>query len=145
MPGVTGLPGTAMVARAGSVRAEAAGGLAEVEAGLACTPDTRFQLCSVSKQFTAAAVLLLAEAGRLDLHEPVTSWLPAAPAPWRRVTLHHLLSPPAGVPHGSEAPGLDPSQPMGVSERLAAVQAAPLRTGPGGGWHYSSPGFILAG
>jgi CubicO group peptidase (beta-lactamase class C family) len=145
MPGVTGLHGTAMVARAGSVRAEAAGGLAEVEAGLPCTADTRFQLCSVSKQFTAAAVLLLAEAGRLDLHEPVTRWLPAAPPPWRQITLHHLLSHTAGVPHWNEAPGLDPSQPMGVSERLAAVQAAPLCTGPGGGWHYSSPGFILAG
>jgi CubicO group peptidase (beta-lactamase class C family) len=72
MPGVTGLPGTALVARKGSVRAELAGGLADVEAGLPCTVATRFQLCSVSKQFTAAVVLLLAEAGRLDLHEPVT-------------------------------------------------------------------------
>src|SRR6202012_6210446 len=69
MPGVTGLPGTALLTREGSVRAELAGGLADAEAALPCTAATRFQLCSVAKQFTAAAVLLLAEAGWLDLHE----------------------------------------------------------------------------
>jgi CubicO group peptidase (beta-lactamase class C family) len=57
------LHGTAMVAKGGSVQLDLAEGLADVEAGVACTPGTQFQLCSVSKQFTAAAVLLLAESG----------------------------------------------------------------------------------
>jgi CubicO group peptidase (beta-lactamase class C family) len=145
MPDVAGLVGAALVTRAGSVRAELAAGPAEVEAGLPNSAGTRFQLCSISKQFTAAAVLLLAEDGRLDLHEPVTRWLPGAPPPWRQVTLHHVLSHTAGIPHWNQAPGLDPSQPVPPADRLAAITAAPLRTAPGEGWHYSSPGFILAG
>jgi CubicO group peptidase (beta-lactamase class C family) len=134
-----------MVTRSGAAVADLAGGLADVEAGAPCTPGTRFQLCSVSKQFTAAAVMLLAESGRLDLREPVDRWLPGGPPQWRRVTLHQLLSHTAGVPHWLEAPGLDPAEPMRISERLEIIQATPLRTEPGAQWHYSSPGFVLAG
>src|ERR1700733_9662183 len=142
---VAGLRGTAMVTTGGSAAAEEAGGLADIEAGVPCVPATRFQLCSVSKQFTAAAVMLLAESGQLDLREPVTRWLPGSPPQWRQVTLHHLLSHTAGVPHWLEGPGLDPAEPMRISERLEIIQATPLRTEPGAQWHYSSPGFVLAG
>ena len=141
---VAGLCGTAMVTRGGSVAAEVAGGLADIEADVPCAPATRFQLCSVSKQFTAAAVMLLAESGQLDLQEPVTRWLPGSLPQWRQVTLHHLLSHTAGVPHWLEGPGLDPAEPMPISDRLTMIQGAPLRSEPGGQWHYSSPGFLLA-
>jgi CubicO group peptidase (beta-lactamase class C family) len=134
-----------MVTRGGSVRVDLAAGLADVEAGVRCTSGTRFQLCSVSKQFAAAAVMLLAESGRLDLREPVGRWLPAGQPQWRQVTLHELLSHTAGVPHWREAPGLDPAEPMSIGERLEIIQATPLRTEPGAQWHYSSPGFVLAG
>lgn len=142
---VEGLRGTAMVAKGGSVEADLAGGLADAEAGVPCTSATRFQLCSVSKQFTAAAVMLLVESGQLGLHEPVARWLPAGPPQWRQVTPHELLSHTAGVPHWHEAPGLDPAEPMKTSGRLEVIQATPLRTEPGAQWHYSSPGFLLAG
>jgi CubicO group peptidase (beta-lactamase class C family) len=134
-----------MVTRGGSTVADLAGGLADVEAGVPCASGTRFQLCSVSKQFAAAAVMLLAESGRLGLHEPVARWLPEGPPQWRQVTLHHLLTHTAGVPHWLEAPGLDPAEPMPISERLQVIQATPLRTEPGAQWHYSSLGFVLAG
>ena len=134
-----------MVAKGGSVVADLAGGLASAEAGSACTSATRFQICSVSKQFTAAAVMLLVESGRLDLGEPLARWLPEGPPQWRQVTLHQLLSHTAGVPHWLEAPGLDPAEPMRISDRMEVIQATPLRTEPGAHWHYSSPGFLLAG
>jgi CubicO group peptidase (beta-lactamase class C family) len=134
-----------MVTRGGSVEADLAGGLADVKAGVPCTSGTRFQLCSVSKQFTATAVMLLAESGRLDVREPVSGWLPEGPPQWRQVTLHQLLSHTAGVPHWLEAPGLDPAEPMTIGGRLEIIQATPLRTAPGAQWHYSSPGFVLAG
>jgi CubicO group peptidase (beta-lactamase class C family) len=142
---VAGLRGTAMVTKGGSVKVDLAAGLADVEAGVRCTSGTRFQLCSVSKQFAAAAVMLLAESGRLDLREPVGRWLPEGQPQWRQVTLHELLSHTAGVPHWREAPGLDPAEPMSIGERLEIIQATPLRTEPGAQWHYSSPGFLLAG
>lgn len=137
------LRGVAMVTRAGTVRTELAGGLADAVVGVPCTLATRFQICSISKQFAAVAALLLAEAGRLALDDPVDRWLPGGPPQWSRVTLHHLLSHTAGVPHWTEAPGLDPSEPTELAARLAAVLAAPLRTEPG--WHYSSPAFLLVG
>lgn len=139
------LRGVAVVTRAGTVRAELAAGLADAEAGLPCTPRTRFQICSISKQFAAAAALLLAEDGRLALDDTVDRWLPGGPPQWSGVTLHHLLSHTAGVPHWLEAPDLDPADPMPVGERLAAIQRAPLRSVPGETWHYSSPGFLLVG
>jgi CubicO group peptidase (beta-lactamase class C family) len=139
------LRGVAMVTKAGTVRTELAGGLADAASGRPCTLETRFQLCSISKQFAAAAALLLAEAGRLALDAPVDRWLPGGPPQWSGVTLHHLLSHTAGVPHWLEAPGLDPAEPVPVGERLTAIQAAPLRTAPGQAWHYSSPGFVLVG
>lgn len=134
-----------MVTRAGSVEADLAGGLADVEASVPCTSATRFQLCSVSKQFTAAAVMLLVESGQLSLNEPVVRWLPDGPPQWRHVTLHQLLSHTAGVPHWHEAPGLDPAESMTITERLETIQTTPLRAEPGAQWHYSSPGFLLAG
>jgi len=139
------LRGVAMVTRAGTVRTELAGGLADAAAGVACTAQTRFQICSISKQFAAVAALLLAESGRLALDDPVDRWLPGGPPQWSQVTLHHLLSHTAGVPHWREAPGLDPAEPAPPAERLAAIQAAPLRTAPGQAWHYTSPGFVLVG
>src|SRR5437660_5461203 len=132
-----------MVTRNGSVVADLAGGPADVEAGTACMRETGFQLCSVSKQFAAVAVMLLVGSGRLDLGDPVGHWLPGGPPQWRRVTLHHLLSHTAGVAHWHEAPGLDPAEPVPVGERLEIVRATPLRTEPGAQWHYSSPGFLL--
>src|SRR2546423_15448649 len=88
-------------------QAGVAGGLADAEAGVKCTPQTRFQLCSVSKQFAAAAAMLLVQSGQLDLAEPVARWLPGCPPQWQRVTLHHLLTHTAGVRHWGNAPGFD--------------------------------------
>jgi CubicO group peptidase (beta-lactamase class C family) len=102
---VAGLHGAAIVTRAGRVKLEVASGLADAEAGAECTPQARFQISSISKQFAAVAVLLLAESGQLDLAEPVARWLPGSPPQWQRVTLHHLLSHTAGVRHWGDAPG----------------------------------------
>ena len=139
------LRGTAVVTGGGSARLDLAAGLADVEADVPCTPGTRFQLCSVSKQFVAAAAMLLVESGRVDMHEPVGRWLGQGHPQWRQVTLHHLLSHTAGIPHWLEAPGLDPAEPVGITERLEIIQATSLRGRPGAQWHYSSPGFVLAG
>jgi CubicO group peptidase (beta-lactamase class C family) len=71
------LCGVAMVTKGGTVLTELAAGPADTVAGTECTSATRFQLCSVSKQFAAVAALLLAESGRLALDDTVDRWLPA--------------------------------------------------------------------
>lgn len=145
MVSVAGLRGAAIVTHGDHIKLEVANGLADAEAGAECTPQTRFQISSISKQFTAVAVLLLAESGQLDLGEPVARWLPGGPPQWQRVTLHQLLSHTAGVRHWGDAPGFDPSQAMDPAERVALIQQAPLLADPGTRWQYSSPGYVLAG
>jgi CubicO group peptidase (beta-lactamase class C family) len=142
---IEGLRGAAIVTRADRVKLEVASGLADAEAGVKCTPQTRFEICSVSKQFAAVAAMLLAESGQLDLAEPVARWLPGGPPQWQQVTLHHLLTHTAGVRHWGDAPGFDASQPVDLAERVALIHRAPLLTDPGTRWHYSSPGYLLAG
>jgi CubicO group peptidase (beta-lactamase class C family) len=142
---VEGLPGAATVTRAGSAVLELAGGLADAESGARCTPQTRFQIASVSKQFAAAAVMLLAESGTVALDGPVARWLPGCPAQWRRVTLHHLLTHTAGVRHWGDAPGFQPSRPMDPGERLALIQQAPLLTEPGTRWSTAAPATCSSG
>ena len=134
-----------LATRAGHVELEVADGLADAAAGVKCTPQTRFQIASVSKQFAAVAIMLLAEAGKLDLAEPVVRWLPGCPPQWQRVTIHHLLTHTAGVRHWGDAPGFDASQQMDIAERIALIQRAPLLSDPGARWHYSSPGYLLVG
>ena len=93
------VPGAALlVVRDGEPVLRRAVGLADVDAGRPVTPATNFRLASVSKQFTAASVLLLAQDGRLRLDDPVRRWLPALPASADGVTLHHLLSHASGLP-----------------------------------------------
>ena len=92
------VPGAALlVLRDGEPVVRRGVGLADVVAGTPVTPATHFRLASVSKQFTAAAVLLLAQDGRLRLDDPVRRWLPALPANADGVTLHHLLSHTSGL------------------------------------------------
>ena len=145
MHSVEGLRGAAIVTRDGRVKLEVAAGLADAGAGTKCTPQTLFQISSISKQFAAVTAMLLAESGQLDLAEPVARWFPGGPPQWQRVTLHHLLTHTAGVRHWGDAPGFDPLQPMDLAERVALIQQAPLITEPGTRWKYSSPGYLLAG
>src|ERR1043166_6589134 len=111
MRAVGQLRGAAMVAVDGVVVASAAGGPTGPDKKSVCTLLTRFQVASVSKQFVAVALLLLAERGALRLDDPVTRWLPDAPPQWNRVTIHHLLTHTAGVAHWGDDPGFDVFHP----------------------------------
>ncbi|UQX11471.1 serine hydrolase domain-containing protein [Candidatus Mycobacterium methanotrophicum] len=72
-------------------------GLADLETGTPATPETNYRLASVTKQFTAASVLLLAEDGRLKLDDRVRTWLPSLPNAAQTVTIRHLLTHTSGL------------------------------------------------
>src|SRR3546814_5730013 len=72
-------------------------GRSDLERGTEAGPATNYRLASVSKQFTAAAILLLAEDGRLSLDDPVRRWLPSLPAVADPITLRHLLTHTSGL------------------------------------------------
>ncbi len=98
--------GTALVARGDEVLFNKAYGFANLEWNVANTPGTKFRLGSVTKQFTAASILLLEERGKLSVNDPVKKHMPDAPAAWDKVTIVHLLSHTSGVPGLHEFSGL---------------------------------------
>ncbi len=93
------IPGLALaVARNGTVLALRAYGVADRESGSPVTPETRFELGSVSEQFTAAGILLLVDEGKIDLDASVLTYLPDAPEAWSPITVRHLLTHTFGLP-----------------------------------------------
>ena len=75
----------------GKVVFEHAGGLADIEGKTACTPATNFRIASVSKQFTATAVMLLVDRGKLSLDDPLTKFFPGFPDYGKKITVKQLL------------------------------------------------------
>lgn len=103
-------------------------------------PEHRFQIGSISKSFTAIAVLQEHEAGRLDLHAPVTEYLPwfEVRSPSGPITIHHLLTHTAGLPTGRDFTG------EGLHE-LWALRESEVGFAPGTRFHYSNAGYKALG
>ncbi|HSX54920.1 MAG TPA: serine hydrolase domain-containing protein, partial [Sphingomonas sp.] len=91
--------GVVLVARDGEILFDKGYGSANLEWKIANDGDTKFRLGSISKQFTAAAILLLQERGKVSLDAPIKSYLPDAPAAWDKVTVRNLLTHSAGIPN----------------------------------------------
>lgn len=141
---ITRFSGTLLVARDGVTLQRASAGEADASAGEECSADTRFQIASVSKQFTAAAVMLLVDDGALDLGDHIGRLLHGCAPQWRELTLHQLLSHTAGLEHWNDIPDFDVTRPGEPDEFLELFAKVPLRSAPGRSWHYSSPGYLLA-
>src|SRR6185369_8137246 len=90
--------GSVLVARGDRVLFSKGYGSANLEWGLPDTPATKFRLGSVTKQFTAASILLLEERGKLKVEDPVKKYLPDAPPAWDKMTIFHVLTHTAGIP-----------------------------------------------
>lgn len=105
----------------------------------------RFQICSVSKQFTAAALLTLADRGVLSVDDPIGRWIDGCPPGWDAITIHHLLTHTAGLPHWHHIPELDPAAPAAFEDELRMLSGAALLAAPGERFSYSSPGYVLLG
>jgi CubicO group peptidase (beta-lactamase class C family) len=133
----------AAVFRSGEVVWADALGLADVEGGRDATPDTQYRIGSITKTFTAAAILQLRDAGLLDLDDRIGEHLPDVPhtAP----TLRRLLSHLSGLQR--EPPGeiWESLRPPSRDEFLASLADAEQILGPGAHWHYSNLGFALLG
>ncbi len=118
-------------------------GNADERSGTPCTPRTRFQIASVSKQFTAAAVMLLVERGTVAPDHEVGRWIHDCPPSWRGITVHHLLTHTSGLGHWEDFPDLDLTAWLPPEEAVKAFQASAPRFAPGTAWYYSRPGYVL--
>src|SRR5262249_8274628 len=88
--------GSVLVARGDEILFSKSYGSANLEWNIPNTPTTKFRIGSITKQFTAAAILLLEERGKLNVNDPVKKYMPAAPAAWDKITLFNVLTHTAG-------------------------------------------------
>lgn len=118
-------------------------GLANVELQVPVKPETIFQSGSVGKQFTATAVMMLVEEGKVGLDDPLTKYFADAPATWKDVTVRELLSHTAGF--GDYPKDFNFRKDWTEDEELKLVESIPLAYPPGTKWAYSNLGYVTLG
>jgi CubicO group peptidase (beta-lactamase class C family) len=138
------IPGLALlVSRNGQAVRTEGYGLANVELKVPVSPQTLFQSGSVGKQFTATAVMMLVERGKISLDDPLTKYFPAGPSWWKQVTIRELLSHTAGFTDYPK--DFDFRKDYTEDDLLKIVEAVPAAYTPGTNWAYSNLGFLTLG
>ena len=139
--------GTVLVARGGEVILSKGYGSANLEWNVPNTPSTKFRLGSVTKQFTAASILLLEERGKLTLDDPIKKYVPDAPAAWDAITIYHLLTHTSGIPNFTALPDYRSLKlnDTPVAKTIVTVRDKPLDFVPGEQMSYSNSGYLVLG
>ena len=137
--------GSVLIARDGEPIFRRSYGLANVEHDVPNRPETKFRLGSLTKQFTAAAILLLQERGELDVGDPIGKYIEDAPESWEDICIHHLLTHTSGIPSFTSFPEYEetwmiPSRP---EKTMLRFRDEPLEFRPGKKLSYSNSGYIL--
>jgi CubicO group peptidase (beta-lactamase class C family) len=143
-----GEPGAAVIVRKdGRTILRKGYGLADLELGVPIAPDMVFRLGSITKQFTAVAVLLLAQEGKLGLQDEITKFLPDYPTQGKRITVEHLLTHTSGIQSYTDLPEWLPlwRKDMTLPELIALFKDKPMQFEPGRSWAYNNSGFVLLG
>jgi CubicO group peptidase (beta-lactamase class C family) len=138
--------GTVLVAQDGTVLLDKAYGFANLEWEVSNTPTTKFRLGSITKQFTAASILLLEERGKLKIEDPVKKYMPDAPAAWGKITIFHVLTHTSGIPSLTGFPDFASreAQAMTPEKLVEWFRDKPLEFEPGTKWNYSNSGYIIS-
>lgn len=141
-------PGASVLAaRDGRVVYRRGFGLASLELGVPIQPHMVFRLGSITKQFTAVAILMLVEQGKLSLDDDLTAFLPDYPTQGHRITVEHLLTHTSGIKSYTSMPEWLSlwRRDMSVSELIDLFKDQPMDFAPGERWAYSNSGYILLG
>ncbi len=144
----SGEPGAAvLVVKDGETVLRKGYGLANLELGVPIQPDMVFEIGSVTKQFTAAAVLMLAERGLLSLDDEITRHLPGYPTHGQKITIDHLLTHTSGIPSYTGLPEWMERvrEDMKVEQLIAMFKDKPLEFAPGERWAYNNSAYVLLG
>jgi CubicO group peptidase (beta-lactamase class C family) len=131
--------GAVLLAREGQVLYAQGYGPADRGQGIENTPETRFPILSITKQFTAMAVLMLQAEDKLNVQDPVCQYIEDCPAAWEEITIHHLLTHTAGL--------VDPPEfsDQTFDELMGSLQNSALAAEPGTGWQYCNVCYALLG
>lgn len=140
--------GSILIARNGTPVVSKGYGMANYELDVPNTPDTVFQIASLTKQFTATAIMQLQEQGKLKISDPVCKYVDDCPAAWQPITLRHLLTHTSGIKNYSSLPGWDEDIGRKTYRRYELANLfrnLPLEFAPGDKHKYSNSGYYLLG
>lgn len=143
-----GFEGAVLVARNGHVIMKQGYGLADRANNIPNTPKTRFRIASISKQFTALAILMLQEEGKLNVNDPVCDYVPNCPESWQDFKIHHLLTHTTGLflemsAFYDEQFPPKPSTPAQIVARIKDYP--PMGFTPGESFYYANDNYQVAG
>lgn len=142
-------PGAAViVVKDGDTMFRKAYGMANLELDVPLEPDMIFRIGSITKQFSAAAILLLEQEGKLSIQDPITKYLPGYPTHGHTITIEHLLTHTSGIHSYTNTPGYmgNPVRSDLSTEELVEVFADdPMEFAPGERWKYNNSGYVLVG
>lgn len=140
--------GSVLVARDGSPIFSKSYGMANYELNVPNTSRTVYRIASLTKQFTAMAVVQLHEQGKLSIGDPICKYLRECPATWRQITIRHLLTHTSGIPNYSSLPDWDEVLAVKTYERpefVSLFRSLPLEFTPGEKFEYTNSGYYLLG
>jgi CubicO group peptidase (beta-lactamase class C family) len=140
------IPGAALaIIRDGQTVKTAAYGMANLARRAPVTPETAFEIGSVTKQFTAAAILLLAQEGKVSVDDPIPRHLKGAPESWSRITIRHLLTHTSGLKNYTGLDGFELARHLNQEQFIAKIAVWPPDFQPGEKWAYCNTGYNLLG
>jgi D-alanyl-D-alanine carboxypeptidase len=140
------IPGlTLKIIRDGKTIKTAAYGLANVELNVRAKPETVFEIGSITKQFTAAGILLLAQEGKLSVDDKISKYLKDAPEAWANVTVRHLLTHTSGIKSYTGLDGFQIWRHLTQEQFIKAIGRERMEFQPGDSWKYCNTGFNLLG
>ncbi|HWA86066.1 MAG TPA: serine hydrolase domain-containing protein [Opitutus sp.] len=139
--------GSVLVAQGDKVVFAMSSGWADAEWEIPDSATTKFRLGSLTKQFTAAAILLLEERGELHVDDPMDKYIKDVPAAWQAITLRHLLAHTSGIPDFTAMPVAKEWKVTGPSPSMifARLRSLPLEFAPGSKFTYSNTGYVFLG
>ena len=141
-------PGAALIVRRnGKTLFRKGYGMANLELGVKVEPDMAFRLGSITKQFTAVAVLMLAEQGKLSLQDEIGKYISDFPTGDKRVTIAHLLAHTSGIKSYTNMEEWLPlwRKDMTPAEIIAMSKDKPFEFSPGERWNYNNSGYVMLG
>lgn len=144
-PGETGC--AALVAKNGQVIYRKAFGMADLELNVPMQPEMVFRIGSITKQFTAIAILQLMEQGKLSLQDEITKYIPDYPMHGHSITIEHLLTHTSGIKSYTNVPEFQKfiRTDMKPEEVVDLIKSRPMEFAPGTKWNYNNSGYFLLG
>lgn len=144
---VSGFSGAVLLASQGKPLVSKGYGYANVEWQIPNTPQTKFRVGSVTKQFTSMIVMQLREQGKVKLEDSVCLYVEPCPATWQPVTIHHLLTHTSGIPTYTGLPAWRETMmaPKTIEQMLGFFRDLPLQWTPGERYAYNNSGYFLLG